>query len=326
MKILKLNNKGFTLVELMVAVVILGLVLMAISTTFIGQRRSGLTQEDVAESQQSARIGLESLVRDIRQAGLLLPKAPAANSTPVATAGQFAITVLTGSEVDAYATITNPADEDGNITGLADPIAFTVDTTRDFQGRVGSHAIIIRPTDGMEPSKSEGANNVCYTVTAVTPQGVAPATVTLAYFSGALPSGSISAINYRPGDTIMIHECAAAWPVQTTYTLDPDPGPAGTPGTAVLRNLLRNGEVVASNIIVPDANADGTPDDLDGNGLPDVVFRYYDRSGHETATLDSITSVSINLTTATTRDVAQLNNQARTRQLTSMVRIKNKFD
>ena len=91
---------------------------------------------------------------------------------------------------------------------------------------------------------------------------------------------------------------------------------------------MRNGgEVVAQNIIVPDADADGTPDDRDGNGLPDVVFRYYDRSGNgKAASLEQLTSVIIDLTTATTRDVAQLDNQARTRQLTSMVRIKNKFD
>ncbi len=327
MKILKLNNKGFTLVELMVAVVILGLVLMAISTTFIGQRRSGLTQDDVAESQQSARIGLESIVRDIRKAGIMLPKPPAADSNPVEEAGQFAITVLVGSEMDGYATILNPADEDGNITGLNSPITFTVDTTRDFQGRVGASAQIIRPSDGMEPSKSDGANNVCYSVAAITPQGVAPATVTLTLLAAAaLPPGGIPDIKFKPGDTIMLHDCftPTPWPVRIRYSIDPDPGLA--PGTTTLRRLLRNGEVVAQNIIVPDADADGIPDDRNGNGLPDVVFRYYDRSGNETAALENITSVSIDLTTATTKDVAQLDNQARTRELTSMVRIKNKFD
>ena len=95
---------------------------MAISTTFIGQRRSGLTQDEVAESQQSARIGLESIVKGYKKGRIMLPKPPATDSNPVAEAGQFAITVLVGSETDGYATILNPADEDGNITRLNSPI------------------------------------------------------------------------------------------------------------------------------------------------------------------------------------------------------------
>lgn len=330
MKKLIRNNKGFTLIELLVAVAILGLVLMAISTTFISQRRGGLTQEDVTEAQQSARIGLETLVRDIRKSGLLMPKN--GSVYPVDSAGSFGITLTMGSTQDANAIIENPTDADGNITGLADPITFTVNNARDFEYRSGSEVMIIRPTDGMEPGSREGAQGVCYTATYLT-----PTTLMLTYNSGTLPTGGIPDINFRPGDTIVLHDCAAVSPIRIRYYLEPDP--VGTPGTTVMRNLVRHvdannngivdgtetGEVIVANIIVPDANADGTPDP-DANGRSMFPFIYLDRNGNTTTDAANITVVNVDITASTTKNVAQINNANRTRRLTSLVRIKNKFD
>lgn len=329
------DNKGFTLVELLVSVAILGLVLMAISTTFINQRRSGLTQEDVTETQQSARIGLETLVRDIRQSGLLIPKNGSAY--PVDSAGTFNVTLTMGSTQDANAIIENPTDADGNITGLNSPITFTVNNARDFENKNGSEVMIIRPTEGMEPGREDGAQGVCYTTTYLS-----PTTLRLTYVSGALPTGGLPDINFKPGDTIVLHDCAAASPVRIRYFLDPDPAAFpcvdGKCGAAVPRNLVRhmdannNGivdgaeslEVFAANIIVPDANADGTPDP-DANGRPMWPFIYLDRNGAETADTASITAVNVDITAATTRNTAQINSASRTRRLTSLVRIKNVF-
>lgn len=330
MKKLITDNKGFTLVELLVAVAILGLVLMAISTTFINQRRSGLTQEEVADSQQSARIGLETLVRDIRKSGLLVPKN--GGVYPVDSAGSFGITLTMGSTQDANAIIENPTDADGNIGGLSSPITFTVNNARDFEYRSGSEVMIIRPTEGMEPGSREGARGVCYTATYLT-----PTTLMLTYNSGTLPTGGIPDINFRPGDTIVLHDCAAVSPIRIRYYLDPDP--VGTPGTTVMRNLVRHvdannngivdgietGEIIVSNIIVPDANADGTPD-LDTNGRSIFPFIYLDRNGNETADAANITAVNVDIAASTTKNVAQINNANRTRRLTSLVRIKNVFN
>lgn len=318
MKKLGICNKGFTLIELLVAIAILGLVLMGISTTFISQRRQGLTQDDVADAQQSARIGLQTLARDIRSAGLLIPKD--GTTFPVADAGDFNITLTVGSTTDIYATIENPTDADGNITGLTSPITFTVNDAREFQNRGGSEVRILRPSKGDEPGRDDGAKDVCYTVTYVS-----PTELTLTYVSStSLPTDGIAGITFAPGDTIFLHNCASAWPLQVIYSLDPDP--VGTPDTTLSRNLLRNGDIIAGNIIVPDANIDGTADDRDADGRPDSLFIYLDRNGNETADRANITAVKVDITTATTRNVAQLNNLARTRQLTSLVRIKNIFE
>ena len=64
-----LNGKGITLIELMVALVICGIVMGAIYRLFITQTRAYTVQDQVAEVQQSVRSAMEILVRDLRMAG-----------------------------------------------------------------------------------------------------------------------------------------------------------------------------------------------------------------------------------------------------------------
>ena len=64
-----LNGKGITLIELMVALVICGIVMGAMYRLFITQTRAYTVQDQVAEVQQSVRSAMEILVRDLRMAG-----------------------------------------------------------------------------------------------------------------------------------------------------------------------------------------------------------------------------------------------------------------
>ena len=75
------NRKGFTLVEMMFAVVILGLVVTAILSTFTGTQKVVNTQENVVDTQQNLKVAMNFLTRDIQMAGFLIP----ATSTAVAT-------------------------------------------------------------------------------------------------------------------------------------------------------------------------------------------------------------------------------------------------
>ncbi len=63
------NNKGFTLVELLVSLVISSIVMAGIISSFTGQQESNLSQKQVVEMQQHIRAGLYIMTIEIRMAG-----------------------------------------------------------------------------------------------------------------------------------------------------------------------------------------------------------------------------------------------------------------
>ena len=64
-----LDRKGITLIELMVALVISGIVIGAVYRLFIAQTRAYGLQDQVVEIQQNVRSAMEVLLRDLRMAG-----------------------------------------------------------------------------------------------------------------------------------------------------------------------------------------------------------------------------------------------------------------
>jgi type IV pilus assembly protein PilW len=68
-KIYGMNKKGITLIELLVALVICGLVIAGIYRVFVAQTKAYTVQDQVVEVQQGIRSAMEILLRDIRMAG-----------------------------------------------------------------------------------------------------------------------------------------------------------------------------------------------------------------------------------------------------------------
>jgi type IV pilus assembly protein PilW len=64
-----MTSKGFTLVEVLMAMLVSGIVLSAVLTSFQSQQHTYLVQDQVVEMQQNARIAVDMLARDIRSAG-----------------------------------------------------------------------------------------------------------------------------------------------------------------------------------------------------------------------------------------------------------------
>ncbi|KAF0188873.1 MAG: type IV pilus assembly protein [Desulfobulbaceae bacterium] len=64
-----LSNRGFTLVEIMIALAISGIVMAAIYSVYISQQRTSIVQEQVVEMQQNVRASLDIMEREIRMAG-----------------------------------------------------------------------------------------------------------------------------------------------------------------------------------------------------------------------------------------------------------------
>jgi type IV pilus assembly protein PilW len=63
------NAKGITLIELLVALVICGIVIAGTYRLFVAQSKAYTVQDQVVEVQQSIRSAMEILLRDLRMAG-----------------------------------------------------------------------------------------------------------------------------------------------------------------------------------------------------------------------------------------------------------------
>ena len=87
MKKISNSSKGFTLIELMVALAVTSILLAGIYTTYITQLKSHLTQQLIVEMQQNLRAAMFIIERDIRMAG----------HDPNQTAGAGIITMLGNS-------------------------------------------------------------------------------------------------------------------------------------------------------------------------------------------------------------------------------------
>ncbi|HBN26506.1 MAG TPA: hypothetical protein DD405_03440 [Desulfobacteraceae bacterium] len=66
---IKKSQKGFTIVELLIAIAISSVVMAGIYAVFESQKRTYLTQEEVVEMQQNLRAGIDMMADEIRMAG-----------------------------------------------------------------------------------------------------------------------------------------------------------------------------------------------------------------------------------------------------------------
>jgi prepilin-type N-terminal cleavage/methylation domain-containing protein len=79
------NRKGFTLIELMVALVLSFILVGAVYRTFTVQQKSYTIQDQIAETQQNARMAMNILLRDIRMAGYGMPDGGITIGSPAKT-------------------------------------------------------------------------------------------------------------------------------------------------------------------------------------------------------------------------------------------------
>jgi len=66
---MEIRHEGFTLVELVLAMVISTIIAAAVFAAYTAQQRTYLAQEQVAELQQNLRAGMDILTRELRTAG-----------------------------------------------------------------------------------------------------------------------------------------------------------------------------------------------------------------------------------------------------------------
>jgi prepilin-type N-terminal cleavage/methylation domain-containing protein len=125
------QNQGITLIELLVALVISGILIGAIYRTFLGQQKTYTVQEQVVDMQQNVRALTNRMMREIRMAGfgnvsMVLPvttggktfnnvvnlDTPAAGALTIVSA--MGSTTLTGTPAANQVTVTSLTDAQGN--------------------------------------------------------------------------------------------------------------------------------------------------------------------------------------------------------------------
>ena len=76
------GQRGFSLIELMIAMTLGLMLILGVTQVFLGSKRSFVMQQQVAALQENARFMLTRISRDVRQAGLFgcldLQRLPAA--------------------------------------------------------------------------------------------------------------------------------------------------------------------------------------------------------------------------------------------------------
>jgi prepilin-type N-terminal cleavage/methylation domain-containing protein len=66
------NKKGFSLIEMMVVVVVMGLIILALVTFFTSGTRSWITGQSQLSAQRNARQAMDWMVREIREASNII--------------------------------------------------------------------------------------------------------------------------------------------------------------------------------------------------------------------------------------------------------------
>ncbi|MDI6763579.1 MAG: prepilin-type N-terminal cleavage/methylation domain-containing protein [Thermodesulfobacteriota bacterium] len=108
-----MNKRGLTLIELLIVLVISSILIAGIYRTFIGQQHTYTVQEQVVDMQQSLRMAINQMVREIRMAGLgdLRPQDEDDKNDPKTLRWTGA-----GGMHGKYKNIVNPSDDGQSIT------------------------------------------------------------------------------------------------------------------------------------------------------------------------------------------------------------------
>jgi len=291
------GKRGFTLIEILIVIAIMGLILGAVYSVYLTHQKSAYTQEEVVEVQQNLRIAMDSMTKDIRMAGMLVP------STTPAIAGGFAnystvIPLSMASARGVYARI----DASPAITAGTDTVTCTVEspeTVDVFNANSGNPVLIIRPVDGSQPHA---------TTFSITASDRTAKTLTLQRASGTFAAGDV----IKRSDMIAMTGTGAPDPNSVVYALV-------DAGTTV------NGVTCPQNQRCLTRTVNGTADIIAGY-ISSLKFNYVlEDYSEETnpSDLSKVRAVRVTIT-GQTASTALLSGGPKTRQLTSIVKIRNR--
>lgn len=119
------NNKGFTLIEMLVAMAVAGLAMSAIYTTYNSQQKSYVVQQEIAIMQQNLRAGMQMLMSELRMAGF--------DPTGKADAGIETADDYTDDANQSVIRFTRDDNEDGDVTDSGEDLTYSLYTSSNVQ-------------------------------------------------------------------------------------------------------------------------------------------------------------------------------------------------
>ncbi len=270
------SQKGFSAIEILITVGIMGFVLAAIYNIMISQQRTYEAQRDVSVTQRDVRAALSYLERDVRMAGLAVPR----GTNPVA-AFQDGI-------------LGNPAAPDTiSINFSPGPLSYLTASTVDLPG-----------TDNI---------------------------ITVDSVAGFNAGDTINIINNETNNLVGQYVVGAVDSGNNKLSLDSNPLLDGVIdlGFLVARNFrtiiyrVAADAVTGRNELIRD---DGTVQSMVVDGITDFQLSYILDNGNEVtapADLSDVRRIRMDITAATIRQTARLSGQPTSRQITTIVPIKN---
>lgn len=294
-------EKGFTILELVIAMAILGVLTAGIFSLYNSQHRVTHIEADVVDVQQNLRMSLDSVSRDVRMAGFALtnganPIGASGNGSGLGGSDTFTINVAGALGVATRL----DADQSATVTS-GTPLTFTVLAGEVSLFAAGDAIRIIHTGD-----KSQPADTV-FVVNSVDPAGP---TIT------ATPSTTAGAVEFKRGFLVVKTGEAApdTFPNTVVYCLGPDAGcasavacPAGNCLMRVVNGSADAGSIVASNI--QDMQVSYVLDDGTTTDAPANLFQVR----------DVVVTVS-----GQTEATAGLSGDAKTREMTVSAKIRNR--
>lgn len=294
---------GFTMVEVIVAMAILGAVTLAVLKLYNTQHRATHVEQEVVEVQRDLRTAVIQLTRDIRMAGFMV------TSNPISATGNN--TGLNSSDTITFSAATTGfasarvAAEFTTVVTAGTPIAFTVTSPTEASFfSTGDIARVVDPSIMGQPAAT------AFTVTSV---NTATPSLTLT------PVSSTSSALFKKGSLVVKtgESFPDTFPGTVHYCLGPSAGcaPAVTTCPAGSTCLMRivNGTPSAESVLA--------------RNISDVQFRYIiDGTTMEADTLTNpaaVRAVRIMLDGETVR-TAGLSQGARAREVETVAYIRNR--
>lgn len=134
------NHNGFTLVELLIAMLVGSVIMAAVMTSFQSQHKVYLAQDEVVAMQQNARVAMDMLVRDIRMAGYDPTGVAGAGFVTATTATQLTFTQDLDDSGGTYISVSDPVENNAD-----EKVSYRLNASPAALGRVTGNGVVPQP-------------------------------------------------------------------------------------------------------------------------------------------------------------------------------------